>query len=1754
VPTAEEVSAAAHDALAPFSPLVREWFTASFAAPTAAQVGAWASIATGAHTLVVAPTGSGKTLAAFLSAIDTLVTPGVDASDDVFRRRSRSASDAPVTVSAAPRHDPAGVGGSRGDDAGSTSRAAGRCRVLYISPLKALAVDVERNLRSPLAGISAVAAAHGARVRTVDVAVRSGDTPATERAAFARRGADILITTPESLFLLLTSKAREALSGVQTVIVDEIHAVAGTKRGAHLAVSLDRLDALIGEPAQRIGLSATVRPTDEVARFLAGGRPVTIVAPPTEKQVDIDVVVPVADMSEIGAPTGDLAGPAAAGPPRSSIWPHVEERIVDLIEGHHSTIVFANSRRLAERLTARLNEIHAARIGAEPVDEWSDAPPPAQIMAQSGAGRGAPAVLARAHHGSVSRQGRAEIENALKRGQLPAVVATSSLELGIDMGAVDLVIQVESPPSVASGLQRIGRAGHQVGAPSKGVLFPKFRGDLVSAAVATERMQHGQIERLRVVANPLDVAAQQIVSICAMDTVTADEVFALLRRSAPFAGLTRGALESVLDMLSGRYPSERFAELRPRLTWDRVTDRLIARPGAQRLAVTSGGTIPDRGLYGVFLAGTAGGDPPAGPAADGADDSDGAVGGASGSASPLMPAASSASRDRRGGRRVGELDEEMVYESRVGDVFVLGSSSWRITEIGKDRVEVIPAPGMPGRLPFWKADAAGRPAELGGAHGAFARELGAAEPAAARERLAAIGLDDCAADNLLAYLSEQREATGVLPDDRTLVAERFRDELGDWRVVIHSPYGAAVHAPWALVIAARLRERYGIDVQAQHSDDGIVLRLPDIEYDGGLPDLADAIVLDADSVHRAVTAQLGGSAVFAARFRECAARSLLLPRQQIGRRQPLWQQRQRAAQLLEVAAGYPEFPVVAEAARECLADVFDVAALTDLMRRIAARDISVVEVTTPAPSPFARSLLFGYVAHFIYDGDTPLAERRAAALTVDPALLAELLGAAEAPSLRDLLDADAIAAAVASLQRLAPDRRARGDDDIADLVRILGPLTTDEIAARAESTADVAAALRRLAAALRRLAAARRLMEVRIAGRSHWADPADAGLLRDALGVALPAGIAEIFLAPVADPLGRLLGRFARTHGPFTASAAASRLGLGVAVVRDGLVRLVDEGRLARGEFLPWGSGAVTPPAAPDDRGEFVDVEVLRLLRRRSLAALRAEIEPVPPSALGRFLPAWSGIGIPSPGAGRPLDRLFRAVEQLSGALVPASALETLVLPARVPGYSPALLDEAMTSGEVTWSAHGRIGGADAWIALHLTETAALTLRPPDTPSGPITEAIVDVLRRGGAFFFPALDGAVRAELLSAAGGPPASGTRAPSGQEVLDALWGLVFAGTVTGDTLAPLRAVLSDGRTVHRTRPRSPRARLRSPSRLAMLASARPGADAVSAATRGALVPASAAGRWSLLPQADSDPTVRIHAAAEILLDRYGVVTRGSAVAEEVPGGFAGVYRVLSAMEESGRIRRGYFVEGLGAAQFAEAGAVDRLRALSPGDAVPGDHDRAYGGGTAWSGDGGPAPGGHEDALVLAAADPANPYGAALPWPEPLAVAPHGDFAGAEPPARSSLVTSRLESDHIAPRAGLGGIGPQATEPSGHRPSRRAGAMVCLVAGVPVLYLERGGRTMLTFTEAPGALRSASFAVADLIRSSRLDALTVATIDGLSVHGLGAPAVRALRDAGFTVTPRGLRLRAGQAAAAPAPAMQSPTKRPTGGGYAGR
>ncbi|MGB6073597.1 MAG: crosslink repair DNA glycosylase YcaQ family protein, partial [Rhodococcus sp. (in: high G+C Gram-positive bacteria)] len=1122
----------------------REWFTGAFPAPTSAQLGAWSSISSGSHTLVVAPTGSGKTLSAFLWALDELAQLGAD----------------------------------------STRKT----KVLYISPLKALAVDVERNLRAPLVGITQTAKRLGLNPPEISVGVRSGDTSAADRRNMIKTPPDILITTPESLFLMLTSAARDILAEVDTVIVDEVHAVAGTKRGAHLAVSLERLDAMLDKPAQRIGLSATVRPHEEVGRFLAGAAPIEIVAPPAPKTFDLTVQVPVEDMTELGV-TDPNADTSTAPPAQGSIWPHVEEKMVDLILEHKSCIVFANSRRLAERLTARLTEVYAERIGDGVETQHK---PPSQVGTPNDVNHGADPLLARAHHGSVSKDQRALIEDDLKTGRLRCVVATSSLELGIDMGAVDLVVQVEAPPSVASGLQRVGRAGHQVGEISKGVLFPKHRTDLIHCAVTVERMTTGKIEALFVPANPLDVLAQQTVAACALEPIDAEDWFDSLRRTGSFATLPRSAYESTLDLLSGRYPSDEFAELRPRLVWDRDANTLTGRPGSQRLAVTSGGTIPDRGLFTVYMVG-----------------------------------------EKQS--RVGELDEEMVYESRVGDVFALGATSWRIEEITHDRVLVSPAYGQPGRLPFWHGDGLGRPAELGQALGEFLRST--TDRSNLAERLSSDGLDANAVNNLIALLDEQLEATGQLPTDKTMIVERFRDELGDWRLVLHSTYGQQVHAPWALAVGARLIERYGIDAAPTASDDGIIVRLPDTDDQ---PPGAELFVFERDEIADIVTEQVGGSALFASRFRECAARALLLPRRNPGKRAPLWQQRQRSAQLLDVARKYPTFPILLETVRECLQDVYDLPALEDILARIGRRQIRIVDVETPSPSPFANSLLFNYVGAFMYEGDSPLAERRAAALSLDSALLAELLGRVE---LRELLDDSVITTTELELQRLPEDRHAKDIEGVADLLRLLGPLTATEVGLRTDGD--------EYPQWLTELADAKRAMEVSFAGKNWWTAIEDAARLRDALGVPLPIGTPAAFIEPVDDPLVDLISRYARTHGPFTLDDAAARFGVGTAVVRDVLRRLAVDKRVVEGEFRPGATGS-----------EWCDAEVLRRLRRRSLAAARQEVEPVSTATLGRFLPAWQHVDIRRLSG---IDGVATVIEQLAGVPVPASAWESLVLSSR---------------------------------------------------------------------------------------------------------------------------------------------------------------------------------------------------------------------------------------------------------------------------------------------------------------------------------------------------------------------------------------------------------------------------------------------------------------------------------------------------------
>ncbi len=1530
------------DPLQCFRPPVREWFRATFEAPTSAQAAGWAAIASGDHTLIHAPTGSGKTLAAFLACLDRLTVPEPELPGDE-------------------------AGGGRSTPRRGARRPPGGVRVLYVSPLKALAYDIERNLRAPLAGITRAAERLGFPVRPVRVAVRTGDTPADERRRMVTDPPDILVTTPESLYLILTSAAREILRTVEVVIVDEVHSLAGTKRGAHLALSLERLEALRGRDRrlQRIGLSATQRPLEVIARFLGGvgpDRAVRIVDAGAPPNLDLAVVVPVEDMARLGEPVplDEQAGGSVLLPEaRRSIWPAVYPAILAEIRSHRSTLIFTNSRRLAERLAGRLNEL-------------------------------AGETIARAHHGSVAPEERRAIEEALKAGRLPALVATSSLELGIDMGAVDSVVCVESPPSVASGLQRVGRAGHRVGVASRGRIVPKFRGDLLEAAVVAGLMRRGEIEPTTIPRNPLDVLAQQIVAMAVMDDWSVDELWAVVTRAAPFEHLSRSAFEAVLGMLSGAYATEGFAELRPRLVWDRVAGRIEGRRDARTVAVTSGGTIPDRGLYGVFMVGEAG----------------------------------------RPGRRVGELDEEMVYETRVGEVITLGASTWRVEDITPDRVLVSPAPGEPGKLPFWKGDGVGRPVELGRAIGAFVRDLetalrgGSEGRAAMRERLVAdLGLDTWAAENLLAYLEEELAVCGALPTDRRIVVERFRDELGDWRLVVLSPFGGRVHAPWALALQRRLGERLGAEVPAIWSDDGIALRLPEAE-----PGEVEALLFpEAEEIEGLVVEGLETSPLFAARFRENAARALLLPRRRPGSRTPLWQQRQRSADLLAVARRHPSFPILVETYRECLADVFDVVALGEILAAVARREIGVHRVETPRPSPFAGSLLFDYIALYMYEGDAPLAERRAGALSLDRDLLRELLGTDE---LRELLDPEAVAGLELELQALADSRRARSPDGLADLLRRLGDLRADELVDRAAVDAETVGRW------LTDLEGKRRIVRLRIAGEERFVAVEDVGRYRDAIGVPPPPGTPETFLTGEPAPLEALLARWARSHGPFVARDPARRWGLAEATVADALARLAEAGSLVRGAFRPGREGV-----------EWCDATVLRTLRRRSVARLRREVEPVDAASYARFLLAWQGVAAVEAGAAAPgprvakigaapgeatvglataaLDRLVEVLDQLAGCPIPASVLERDVLPARVPGYQPRLLDELGAMGEVGWVGAGSLGGRDDGRIVLLRPGREGLAPPPlpaaDRPAGPLHDAIRDILARQGASFYRAIAAAVGAG----------------HERDLLDALWDLVWAGEVTNDTFAPLRAL----------RWRRPRGRGRlGPGRLSRLG------------------PPEAAGRWSLVGQGSpisSTPTERAHAWTVALLERHGVVGRSSLGADGPGGGFAAVYGVLRAMEEAGRVQRGYYVEGLGGAQFATRAAVDRLRDLrTPASSDPAVH-------------------------LLAATDPANPYGAALPWP----------------------VSER--------------------DPAARGPARVAGAYVVLVEGEPTLYLERGGASLVTLPAAadPGTADRALAALRSLVADGRYRELVVERVDGEAVARSGWR--ERLLGLGFVPSYRGLVLR---------------------------
>jgi ATP-dependent Lhr-like helicase len=1380
------------DPLAFLHPAARAWFEACFDGPTGAQVAGWPAIEAGESTLLLAPTGSGKTLAAFLGAINRLMFSPVPA-------------------------------------------AMERCRVVYVSPIKALGVDVERNLRSPLVGIAAMAERLNMQVHVPTIGIRSGDTPQRERARMKKHPPDILITTPESLYMLLTSESRELLRSVDTVIVDEIHSLVAGKRGTHLALSLERLAWARGgaRPLQRIGLSATQRPLEEVARFLGGfevagdsvaQRPVTIINAGIIKEVDLRIELPIDERSDDAANHGP-DGATAIAVKRSS-WPSIHPRLIELIRAHRSTMIFVNSRRLAERLAAALCD-----LAGEPI--------------------------AMAHHGSMARDARTAVEERLKLGTLPAIVATSSLELGIDMGAVDLVIQLEAPPSIASGLQRVGRANHHVGGRSRGVIIPKFRGDLLPCAAAARAMLAGEVEPSRYPRNPLDVLAQQVVAMVAMDGWTAESLYDRVRQAAPYAELPRDAFEGVLDMLSGRYPDEEFADLKPRVSYDRVTGELTGRHGARRVAIINGGSIPDRGLFGVFLAGSA-----------------------------------------EGSRRVGELDEEMVFESRPGDVFVLGASSWRIEQITHDRVLVSPAPGEPGKLPFWRGDGPGRPLEFGRAIGALVRELSGMSPETAEALLIeSHKLDAAAARNLVEYVAAERAAAGALPTDRTIVVERFLDEIGDWRVCVLSPHGASVHAPWAMAVRSRLLEKYAVELDVVWSDDGIVFRLPE----GGEPPELGLFFPRADEIEERVVARLAETSLFAARFRENAGRSLLLTKRRPGQRSPLWALRRRAAGLLAAAVKYRDFPVVLETYRECLQDVFDLPGCVDLLRRVEQRIIKVVEVETRSASPFAAALLFNYVGNFMYEGDAPLAERRAQALTIDTARLKALLGEA---ALRDLLDAGAITEIEAMLQRRG--RKLVHADEVHDLLLALGDQSREALVERAGVEEEAADAW------LLGLVHARRIIKVRIGGAVRYIAAEDAGKYRDALGVVSPPGLPTVFLEAVEDPLADLVARHARTHGPFRVEWLAQRFAIGTALISGALRRLAARGKVVEGEFIPRGSGL-----------EWCDDEVLRRIKRVSLARLREEVEPAEPEALARFLINWQGIGGEREGA----EAVLQAIEQLQGAPIPASVLEGEVLPARVANYRPADLDVLCGAGEVVWRGLRPIGATDGYVALYLAEDAPLLAAVATPADGALVAKVRELLRARGASFFADVQAGVDAPV-----------------DEVLEALWDLVWAGEASNDTLTCLRSRLT-GTVTDR------RGGLRAVPRVINNYGGFGGR-----ARRGG--PPGSEGRWSLHVAAVVDATERQTARARQLLARHGVLTREAVAAEDLA--FTEVYPVLKAMEEAGRVRRGYFTAGLGATQFAVPGAEDRLR-----DAREADEE---------------AP----QTVLLAATDPANPYGAAVAWPD--------------------------------------------------------------------------------------------------------------------------------------------------------------------------
>ena len=1628
--------------LAGFSPQTADWFRQAFPdGPTPTQVQAWPAIRSGGDALIISPTGSGKTLAAFLWAIDELMT------------RPRSSRKPGVAV-------------------------------LYVSPMKALGTDVARNLQAPLDGIAERFQRQGLKAPKVRTGIRTGDTDARGRRALAAHPPDILVTTPESLYLMLTSKAANTLKNVQTVIVDEVHVLAGNKRGAHLALSLERLDDLIGRPVQRIGLSATVRPPEQVAHFLGGSRPVSLIRPQSSTAMDLRLVEPLEDMGDLAAPPSESEQEGRESDQRSgSIWPAVERAILDQVLAHRTTLVFVNSRGLAERLTARLNDLHQTDLNqgsrgwkgrdglipsvkpgelkdrSEQAREHVHYDSAAGSTSERTSGQTIDEPIAMAHHGSVSKERRRQVEDDLKAGRLRCVVATSSLELGIDMGSVDLVIQVNAPPSTASGLQRVGRADHQVGRVSQARLFPLTRKQILECTASIESMVQGDIEPTVMPGSPLDVLAQQTVAAAAMGPLRERDWLATVRRAAPFAHLDEQVYRSVLGMLSGAYTSQDFTAFRPILVWDHQTGTLTARPGAQRLAVTSGGTIPDRGSYSVVMPSEAAGGKP---------------------------------------RRVGELDEEMVYESRKGDVITLGTTSWRIQQITRDRVVVVPAPGRSARLPFWHGEGAGRDPAFGRRLGRLARELSqglipAVQTASGRpsftqdvcSRLLEDGLDRAAIDNLAAFLAEQQASTGQVPDDRHLVVERCPNEEGDLRLILHSPYGRRVNEPWALAIASRLSRERGYDGSVWAGEDGIVVQIPGT--DAFLEDQR-IFGFTSDQVEREVRRHLAGSALFHARFRQCAARSLYMPRMEPGRRVPLWQQRLRASRLLDAALKEDDFPLVLETMRECLQDVYDMPALRELMTDLEQGSASLVPASTRTPSPMASGLLFGYLGTFMYQYDMPKAERDASMLAIDSDLLERMVGRVD---MADLLDQETVNQVTADLQRLSPRTQARGAEGLADLLRTLGPMDLADIRRRLHGQKNEPVTDAQVRAMLEDLQTQSRVIQIRLGRRDCWVWAGQAGRLAAILGTDIQPS-AQTKTESDSEAFDQLVRQYAAVHGPFTTEDLAGHLGLGSALLEDRLRSLAARELLMTGVFPRPDLSAYGEHGweGGEPRRGWLDPEVFRRLRSRSLAKASKAASPVPGHVYSDFLLHRQGL---APWGQEPLmgtEGLLEVVGQLEGLVLPPALWESAIFPARVRDYGPALMDDLLASGQVVWVGGDQGDGPLGAMAFYLTEdldaelSRQVTGSPPavdeegkSSDSGDLQKVLLDVLADGGAYRFD--------RLLRACAGRGGSDPESPSQENLARSLWGLVRHGLVTNASLAPVRRLIrgssphSSGRA--RRLPHALRGRGAYLGRSALARET--GSSALSAASEGFWILVAdehraaegAAGLGTADPRDrpkdsqvdDRQRTVRLVQDGQAILDRYGLLSPVLPEVRSIPGGFSALYQVCRRMEEAGQLTRGIIVDGFGGAQFAPREVIDQLRGFQ-------EDERNDGGGVEHR---------PPEPVVMDVTDPANLYGTALPWP-----ATSGD--------------------------------------GGSRPIRRMGNLLVQSRGRALVYAAPKGHHLLVFGQPDRELLEAAFSqlVSWLSRDGR-GRILFSDANGRPLT-MREPVGMALAAAGFTAGPGGMAL----------------------------